>query len=313
MKKCPYCSATIEENARFCIYCMRELEGKNKTGKIKTLFNKKVVLVSFLVVIIAALVTVFILLKPKTEPNLKGKISGTNSGNTTFEDTQDGKYEPQNPTGEGSYVGSSEGSSGPGGSGGNNGSNNGGNSGGEQSGENDSGSSVPSGVQGGGDNEPTVIQAEYTYRAAENTDVFVTGADLINKITITGIKKQSSNGIYKIPETIDGKKVVAIGRLAFWSEDMPNNNMKKIVIPASVKSINEVAFAGCTSLTDVYYCGDSIHTDARAFYKNSYNIVSSNIKLHCGYNCDDMNFRYYRNTASNYGVTYCQWDGVIDF
>lgn len=28
MKKCPFCGAVIEENARFCLYCMKELEGK---------------------------------------------------------------------------------------------------------------------------------------------------------------------------------------------------------------------------------------------------------------------------------------------
>ena len=28
MKKCPFCSADIEDNARFCLYCMKELDEK---------------------------------------------------------------------------------------------------------------------------------------------------------------------------------------------------------------------------------------------------------------------------------------------
>lgn len=32
MKKCPFCKAEIEENARFCIYCMTSLEQKTAVG-----------------------------------------------------------------------------------------------------------------------------------------------------------------------------------------------------------------------------------------------------------------------------------------
>ena len=39
MKKCPFCGAEIEENARFCLYCMTSLEEKqcikNVTGNKK--------------------------------------------------------------------------------------------------------------------------------------------------------------------------------------------------------------------------------------------------------------------------------------
>jgi len=50
-KKCPYCGATLQENARFCLYCMRPLEQQTKKS------TNKWVIVLLCVLLASALVT----------------------------------------------------------------------------------------------------------------------------------------------------------------------------------------------------------------------------------------------------------------
>ena len=54
-------------------------------------------------------------------------------------------------------------------------------------------------------------------------------------------------GIFSIPDTIDGKAVVAIGNSAFSNQ----NQLYQITIPASITNIGSNAFENCTSLTNV--------------------------------------------------------------
>ena len=64
-------------------------------------------------------------------------------------------------------------------------------------------------------------------------------------ITITGISGQPSEVV--IPDTIDGKPVIAIGNSAFRDK----NQMTRVVIPATVTSIGVEAFRYCRSLSSV--------------------------------------------------------------
>lgn len=54
-----------------------------------------------------------------------------------------------------------------------------------------------------------------------------------------------------IPSTYEGKPVTSIGCNAFYD----NQNLTEVVIPASIKSINEWAFTFCDNLTKVNYLG----------------------------------------------------------
>lgn len=60
-----------------------------------------------------------------------------------------------------------------------------------------------------------------------------------NKVTIIGCNA-SLSGEVKIPETIGGYKVTAIGSKAF----MGNEKIEKLIIPSSVSAIGQLAFAG---------------------------------------------------------------------
>ena len=69
MKKCPFCNAEIEENARFCLYCMNSFE--EKQGIATPRENKRrrlMILIAVLVFVLFIIMTIF-LLKEDTPDN----------------------------------------------------------------------------------------------------------------------------------------------------------------------------------------------------------------------------------------------------
>lgn len=65
-----------------------------------------------------------------------------------------------------------------------------------------------------------------------------------------------SNSEVEIPSEYEGKPVKAIGRSAFSHTSLSRDNLKKIIIPASVTFIDELAFANCTLLESVTFKGE---------------------------------------------------------
>ena len=144
--------------------------------------------------------------------------------------------------------------------------------------------------------EAPTNEVEYTYRAARAGDDFSASyQNTGNDIVITGIAQPSADGVYDIPAYIDGKKVIAIVANAFSGSDA-----KVVYIPETVKTIWNDAFAGC-DLTDIYFRGNAVYTESKAF--------SSGVTIHCSATCSDRNFRYYKNSAANYGATWVEWNG----
>lgn len=144
--------------------------------------------------------------------------------------------------------------------------------------------------------EAPTNEVEYTYRAARAGDDFSASyQNTGNDIVITGIAQPSADGVYDIPSYIDGKKVIAIVANAFSGSDA-----KVVYIPETVKTIWNDAFAGC-DLTDIYFRGNAIYMESKAF--------SVNVTIHCSASCSDRNFRYYKNSAVNYGATWEEWNG----
>lgn len=80
---------------------------------------------------------------------------------------------------------------------------------------------------------------DYTY--TENED---------GTVTITSYTGQAEELV--IPSEIDGKTVSAIGSGIFSPLNGGNSTVKKITVPASVKTIGEEAFACATALEEVY-------------------------------------------------------------
>jgi len=73
-------------------------------------------------------------------------------------------------------------------------------------------------------------------------------------IEITGYHGSDTDVV--IPEQIDGKPVVSIGRTAFYVE----SKVKSVHIPASVKSIGEKAFSYSSSIQKVTFAGNGLET-----------------------------------------------------
>lgn len=153
---------------------------------------------------------------------------------------------------------------------------------------------------------PETTAVTYIYRDAKYGDDYSVGASLENAVVITGVKTVAADGKYVIPETLDGKKVIAIMALAFC-DDSISNTVKTVVVPSTVKTIWNNAFANCYNLTDIYFCGDSIYTESNVFADISKR--NGILTIHCSANCNDRNYRYYKNSASNYDAEYEEWNG----
>ena len=130
-------------------------------------------------------------------------------------------------------------------------------------------------------------------------------ANLENAVVITGVSVPSSNGEYIIPDTIDNKKVIAIMGLAFCDDNI-KDTVKKVIVPASVKTIWGNAFANCYNLTDIYFCGNAIYVEGNAFAPKA--TRNETLTIHCSYDCSDRNSRYYRNSAAYYDANYEEWN-----
>lgn len=152
----------------------------------------------------------------------------------------------------------------------------------------------------------TITFTEYIWRDAKQSDDFYTAANTENCVVITGVKTAAKSGEYIIPDTLGGKKVIAIMGGAF-SGDGIKKTVKKVTVSANVKSIWNYAFGGCNNLTDIYFKGTSIYTDAFAFDIDGER--AGTLMIHCSADCNDRNFRYYKNTAPNYDAVWKEWNG----
>ncbi len=152
----------------------------------------------------------------------------------------------------------------------------------------------------------TAETATYLYRDARYGDDFSVGAVLENAVVITGVKTVCADGVYEIPETLDGKKVIAIMAQAFNDETI-RDTVKTVIVPATVKTIWNYAFSSCYQLTDIYFKGNSIYTEAYAFAPLSKR--SGTLTIHCSSTCNDRNYRYYKNSAWYYDAQYKEWNG----
>lgn len=340
MKNCPFCKAQIEDSARFCIYCMSPLEEKQVIEpKAPGRINKRyIALAAAAVIVIAAAVWALFAFLPN---NQNGNISANTAGNTaitttdTFNsatednsgsdngntqtiateivtDATGGKIIVNAENGKPIVTAANDRNAVQSPSSGNN----------TQSGTAINGAYSPATIgtsaantakkQNSTTKAATKMQTTvannvtYTYRAAKYGDDYSVSYPTDNCVVVTGITSKSSDGTYTIPETLDGKKVIAIMCGAF-SGDNIHDSVKRVIVPATVKTIWNGSFSLCRNMTDIYYCGSSIFTESAAFADKS--IRTGTLTIHCSYDCSDRNYRYYRNTASDYGALFAEWNG----
>ena len=167
-----------------------------------------------------------------------------------------------------------------------------------------------SATQGETTSPPTKTEATYIYRDAVAADCYtptnIPAQPISDVIVITGVSTPASDGVYNIPETIDGKRVGAIMPNAFCDSAI-SATVEKVVIPTTVKTIWKNAFSSCNNLTDIYLLGKTIDIFEEAFANASDRTGS--LKIHCAYDCKTFAFYYYRNIADRYHATYHEWNG----
>lgn len=341
MKKCPKCKAEIQEEARFCLYCMTSFEEKQTIETPKENNKRWLIIIASVLVLILIIVGIF-LLAQKDRPNNEGTDNSTSSSvssnldtsddNTTSSEQQNSESqgnETSTPTSNNQTQSSSKNeSSTTNNSSGNTTTNNSTTSNNSQNSttnnttnstsnststnstssnnKNNNGSSNTSSTTSTTTTPSQTTTVAYIYRDAKYGDDFSVSANLENAVVITGVKTTAADGKYIIPETIDGKKVVAIMALAFC-DDSISSTVKTVIVPSSVKTIWNNAFANCYNLSDIYFKGNSIYTESNAFPEKSKR--NGTLTIHCSANCSDRNYRYYKNSASHYDAEYEEWNG----
>ena len=328
MKKCPKCKAEIQEEARFCLYCMTSFEEKQTIETPEENNKRWLIIIAAVLVLVLMIVGIF-LLAQKDRPNNEGNETSTNSSISSDLDTPDNttSSEQKSSDSQGNETSTSKSSNQTQTSSKNEGNTtNSSTSGNSQnsntnsttnsssnststnstSSSNKTESSNTSSSTSTTTTPPQTTTVTYAYRDAKYGDDFSVGANLENAVVITGVKTTAADGKYIIPETIDGKKVIAIMALAFC-DDSISSTVKTVIVPSSVKTIWNNAFANCYNLTDIYFCGNSIYTESNAFPEKSKR--NGTLTIHCSANCSDRNYRYYKNSASYYDAEYKEWNG----
>ena len=310
MKKCPFCQTPIEDEARFCFYCMTSLDEKEPTPSVGPRRGRGWLYVALLLV--AVLVAGIILLFAGRGEE-SGQVGFSPTANTPTDRQQAPSSQEYHQTGQASTSSREPADSVN-----------------DQSMVTPQPTTPPSGMnsQGGSSQSalpsqpvhtPTTSQPEsqssqpvesvppltqtavYRYRDAKPTDDFnLSAAFTQNAVVITDVVQPSADGTYTIPTVLDGKRVVAIMPNAFASV---RNEATCVIIPDSVKTVWNNAFADCVKLSHVYLEGKAIYIEALAFDR------AGEFTLHCAADCSDRNYRYYKNTASQYGAVYEEWNG----
>ena len=147
----------------------------------------------------------------------------------------------------------------------------------------------------------------YLYRDATPADDYASNASLTaGAVVITGVETAAADGVYDIPETIGGKKVVAIMERAFCGDVAAT--VKKVIIPSNVKTINAYAFYECYNMTDLYIKGEAVGCPSVIFPEKAKR--NFGITVHASATCHDRNFHTYKTLCTTYfGTDFEEWNG----
>lgn len=321
MKKCPKCKAEIQDEARFCLYCMTSFEEK-ETIELKEENKRWLVVAVSAFLVVALVVSSFFVF---TKKDSSAKYSGDSPAETSINSDTSSNISTDSDSANQSQDGNSSVSGQPSATGNDKNNNsaqnqNGSSGGGSNPSSSNVGSSSPSSTNNDGNSDQNSNQnsgsststetntPKYEYITATIENAYPTGYGTIhapeNAIVITKVTGTAANGNYVIPVTIDGKKVAAIMPSAFSEVSA---SVKSVTLPSTVRTIWNDAFKNCYSLTDIY-----IKSAAIGIYTDAFPEVSKRagtLTIHCSSECMDFDYYYYRNIAYKYDAVYKEWNG----
>lgn len=340
MKKCPKCHAEIQENARFCLYCMTSFEEKTPIEAEKENTKRWLYIIAAVLVFVLVGLCIFTLAGKDNPSNSQSDTyTETETASTTDSDIEDGNFESEEQSGEsaeneenalssgynqvtldnqgGASSNKTNGSS----SNTNNNTNTGTNTTSSKATNSKATSSATATSSKATSSTNSVnstssttsqvtTQPKYTYVMATISNAYPPEANASyepqNAIVITKVNYKESSGNYVIPETIDGKKVAAIMPSAF-SDSSISSSVKSVTLPSTVRTIWSNAFKNCYNLTDIYIKSTAIGIYTDAFPSAS--TRNGTLTIHCKRDCRNFNYYYYRNIAGDYDAEYAEWNG----
>lgn len=338
MKKCPKCKAEIQEEARFCLYCMTSFEEKQTIETPKENNKRWLIIVAAVLAVVLVVISIVLFASKgnvSNDSNNNSNISSFSSDSNTSTDNNDtDSSEQQEVSGESSSPSSSiqtpnSSNNTINNTSGNTTTNNISTNSSSQS-NNSTGNTNSNGSSGTATNNstpstststnsstsdatnstPTNTQPKYTYIEATIQNAYPTGYSAMyapeNAIVITKVNYKEESGNYTIPDTIDGKKVAAIMPSAF-SDSSISSSVKSVTLPATVRTIWSDAFKNCYNLTDLY-----LKSAVIGIYEDAFPLTSmrnEKLTIHCKRDCIDFDYYYYRNIANKYDAKYEEWNG----
>ncbi len=345
MKKCPFCKAEIEENARFCLYCMAQLDEKS----VISAKRKKHRMVWWVVLACAAAAIIAVCLlfvlsdgsagdesslpsraesreesseAPSftTDVNLdNGESSASEQESSISEEESSASEETSEDSSVESREDSSEISV-------------------EISVETSTSVSEDSSIEESSIVESSIVESSIIESSEEESSTAESSEDTSepkqeikyiyrdavvgddwgsisteNAITIIGVETVSADGTYVIPDTIDGKRVLAVAGYAF-SDEKICGTVKKVIVAESVKNIHNYAFKNCNNMTDIYLKSEAV-AGSPLYFLPEMEKRKNVITLHASATCHDRDHRIYKSTYSYYELLgkpigiFEEWDG----
>ncbi len=368
MKKCPKCKAEIQEEARFCLYCMTSFEGKQTIETPKENNRRWIYVIAAVFVLVLIALSIVFFAQKDNSTNGENDTSSSSSvssdlnvagdnESTTSTEQQNGESEsnetstpvnnsqtqtnsknendtakkPSNSTITNNTTPSSNSQNSTTSNNTTSGSSSGtvtnnstpstptstNNTTNSSSSDTVTNNSTPSASTSTNNttndvtsSTPAETQPKYNYVTATIENAYPSGYSTIhapeNAIVITKVNYKEESGNYVIPDTIDGKKVVAIMPSAF-SDSSIRSTVKSVTLPGTVRTIWSNAFKDCYNLTDLY-----IKSAAIGIYEDAFPALSKRngkLTIHCKRDCRDFDFYYYRNIADRYDADYEEWNG----
>ncbi len=331
--KCPFCGAELAENSRFCLYCMKSLNEKEIVDVKK---KKKwwLMLTAILLLIIISLTVCFFVRKGDDKPvNNNSGVVENNEQSTVDEQTSaeksenanasDKNTETEQTSNEKDDIVSSSGSEKEDTT-----------KNTDKTQETTSGKTTTTNKNTGNDttttttttttspnNSEQIENVVWYYRSAYSSeyDKRYNKVETADAVTITGFKNIASNGVYKIPETIGGKTVVAINMSNpqgySFNDSAVKDSVRKVYLPPKLNKIGAGTFSECKNLTDIYIAGEYLYADPSVFPKKA--IRTGKLTIHtsdtswCLYGSKYFNVYCSQYGANEYYAAWKEWDCSI--